>query len=251
MIQIDLCVPKRAGNLPTDELSCTIGIFNVSYSFDTTRTNVPSIVINGTLIDVGYYNITVNGYFGPNANVSEASYVFSKSSTFEVLNSEIIPFLNFITKPTIFYEISENVRVDCSLDLIWFNAQGMEFKRVRLNFDLTQPPQDMTIEGFYIYSVSWTLRPLNPLILLDYKTIITPCNDPPSEICNINPFLIQVPDDYEIEVSYKIMNSLTNLNKEYKKSYQFRYIQTDYIYASIDRQSSKYPLQDLKFSGRK
>ena len=245
-IEVDLCLPLKPSNQPTDPLACTPLVF--FQSFSSFAPSLPQISIPDKLFDVGYYNISIRGFFG---TVARTSYVYSKTIQFEVLNTEIRPLLNFFTKAVTFYQISENVRVDCSLDLVWLSAQGVEVKRTRLPFDLTKPTQDVTIEGYTITKVHWKMKPLNPLIVLNYDQIIASCNNPPSEICNINPFVVMVPDNYELEVSYTLTNTFTGLVKDYKKAYQFTYTQTDLLFASIDRQASKYNVQDLRFSARK
>jgi len=245
-LEIDLCFPLKPNNLPTDPLSCTALVH--SQTFAAFASALPQIAIADKLFDVGYYNITIKGFFG---TALKTSYVYAKTIQFEVMNTEIRPFLNFVTKPNTYYQINENVRVDCSLDLVWVSAQGLEVKRARLPFDLTKPPQEVTVEGFMVTQVLWKMRSLNPLILLDFNQIISGCNSPPTEICNINPFVVVVPDNYEVEVAYTLTHSSSGLVKEFRKAYQFTYTRPTFVYASIDRKASRYNVQDLRFSARK
>lgn len=58
----------------------------------------PTITIPGELLMPGYYNITVVGNFGDATRVSYSAAIGVK---FEVINSNIVPQMTLVSKPTV------------------------------------------------------------------------------------------------------------------------------------------------------
>lgn len=116
--------------------------------------------------------------------------------------------------------------------------------------DPTKSISEISVEGFYVKSVKWILACLNPTVTLDTEAIVRHCNQPATEVCNISPFSIPIPETYAMNATFTLYNPQLGAMKDYIKSFTFTIIKNNYVKASIDRYSDRYSPQDLVFSGR-